>query len=231
LKNGIFILLCLITGLNCATNRVSGVSVKVLDFSVIYNGEDFKLGDSLQFNKDYIIIKKLKFYISNIQLSRKNKLVWAMKNSYSLLNLEDPNSLTIEMNIPSKLKFDQLKFGLGIDSLTNDNGIGPDDLDPLKGMYWTWNTGYINFKIEGKSSLCKHSSKTFNLHLGGFLDKQLAYQEQVFNVNDKQNLIKAHLDLKKIFDSINLSIDHTLMSAGPRSVQISKLIASSFSIN
>ena len=57
------------------------------------------------------------------------------------------------------------------------------DLDPLKGMYWTWQSGYINFKIEGsspyvviKEQVCFHwwFSTPFNAIQHVVLDKNSA---------------------------------------------------------
>ena len=41
------------------------------------------------------------------------------------------------------------------------------DLDPVHGMYWTWQSGYIQFKLEG---LLRDSAgeRKLELHLGGF---------------------------------------------------------------
>ena len=70
-----------------------------------------------------------------------------------------PSSLALQ--IPSNIPFSKLKFQLGIDSLTNVSGAMGGDLDPTKGMYWTWQSGYINMKIEGKSNSCKTRKNQF----------------------------------------------------------------------
>ena len=60
----------------------------------------------------------------------------------------------------------RIYFQIGIDSLTNVSGDLDGDLDPALGMYWAWNSGYINMKLEGKSSSCKSVKKEFQFHIG-----------------------------------------------------------------
>ena len=52
----------------------------------------------------------------------------------------------------------------GTDSLSNISGAFNGALDPINGMYWTWNTGFINLKIEGTSS----SQDKIEWHIGGY---------------------------------------------------------------
>jgi len=49
-----------------------------------------------------------------------------------------------------------------VDSLANVSGAMSNDLDATKGMYWSWQSGFINLKIEGKSASCKTRKINFN---------------------------------------------------------------------
>ena len=55
----------------------------------------------------------------------------------------------------------------GVDSALNFQGVHGGDLDPIHGMYWTWQTGYIHCKIEG---IFINGEKQIPIvfHLGGF---------------------------------------------------------------
>ena len=96
-----------------------------------------------------IQIETFKFYISSITFYKKGLLVDQEKNSYHLLDCENPQSLNLKIQKNKTNEFDQLQFQVGIDSATNSAGALGGDLDPTKGMYWTWQNGYINFKLEG----------------------------------------------------------------------------------
>ncbi len=81
-----------------------------------------------------------------------------------LIDFEDSTSLFIPIQSIKK----QHKLGLGIDSLTNATAQMIGDLDPTKGMYWTWQNGFIHIKIEGGIG-CSHTSKRpFIYHIGGY---------------------------------------------------------------
>lgn len=43
-----------------------------------------------------------------------------------------------------------ITFSLGVDSLKQAKPLYSGDLNPLKYMYWTWQSGYIQLKAEGK---------------------------------------------------------------------------------
>jgi hypothetical protein len=70
-----------------------------------------------------------------------------------------------------------LTFNLGIDSLAHYRGTESGPLDPIHGMYWTWQSGYIHFKLEG-SVKQKHQSswQEFEYHLGGYRKPYTALQ-------------------------------------------------------
>ena len=55
------------------------------------------------------------------------------------------------------------------------------DLDPTKGMYWAWQSGYINFKMEGSCSQCLATKNNFEFHLGGY--QQPFYAMQTIELN------------------------------------------------
>jgi hypothetical protein len=61
-----------------------------------------------------------------------------------------------------------IQFLLGIDSADQVRGAQTGVLDPVKGMFWTWNSGYQSFKIEGYSPLSTQPAHSFAFHIGGY---------------------------------------------------------------
>jgi hypothetical protein len=124
-----------------------------LNFVTLFNKSTLNLRDSVyQVNdSNKVQIKNLKFYISGLELWNDSKQVWKEPNSFYLLDFSDSNSLHLLLNADQDLAFSKIIFSLGIDSLTHESGAFGGALDPIKGMYWTWQSGYINFKLEGKS--------------------------------------------------------------------------------
>ncbi|MDN3675869.1 hypothetical protein QWY90_00740 [Flavobacterium paronense] len=78
------------------------------------------------------------------------------------------------------------------------------DLDPTKGMYWAWQSGYINIKIEGKSTSCKTRNNEFQFHIGGYREPNYMMRKVEFNCNSNDNITIA-IDLKDFFSNINLA--------------------------
>lgn len=189
------------------------------------DGAKYKItsGDSVSF-------ETLKFYISGIELLENGKGVWKEENSIHLIDVSDPKSLCVRLNTLQQFSFTKIQFNLGIDSITNVSGAMGGDLDPTKGMYWTWQNGYINFKLEGKSNLCKTRNHEFQFHLGGYQFSNNSLQIISFPCTPQENIF-IRFDLEKFIHLADLSNENQVMSPGNNAVLLSKKAASSFSIS
>ncbi len=201
-----------------------------VDFKFIYHQRDLIM-DSLYVrnNQESIQFETLKFYISNLRFNLNNENTFIEKNSFHLLDMEDRNSLHV--SVPDSLNgsIRNLSFNLGIDSTTNVSGAMGGDLDPTKGMYWTWQNGYINFKLEGKSTLCKTRNNEFQFHIGGYMNPFTTLQKIELPIN-KIGSCTIVFDLEQLMDKIDLSILNHVMSPQLDAVEISKKIVTAFSI-
>jgi hypothetical protein len=179
-------------------------------------------------NKDSIQISKLKFYISKLELLRKGAIVYQEQNSFHLIDIEEKQSNIVALFIPSNLDFDAFKFTLGIDSVTNVSGAMGGDLDPTKGMYWTWQSGYINVKIEGFNLTGK---KDFVYHLGGYLAPFQSSQTAVFPIADKTiSELNLDLDLNRFFSEVSIAKTNRMMSPSFDAVLLAELFANCFKV-
>jgi hypothetical protein len=179
-------------------------------------------------DKDSINFETLKCYISVIVFYKDNKPVFKENNSYHLLNAEE-GKMMMSIKAPVGLIYDAISFNLGVDSVTNTSGILTGDLDPLKGMYWTWQSGYINFKLEGRSNLCPARNNSFNFHLGGYLSHDNAIQTVRLKVKNTST-IPIILPLDKFIALIDLSKQNSVMIPGKEAVRLSQLIAGLFEV-
>lgn len=180
------------------------------------------LNDSVQFTA-------LKFYVGNICLISDANEVDSVGKMYHLIDWEIETTHNLQLPNVDLVNVSKVSFTLGVDSITNYSGALGGDLDPTKGMYWTWQTGYINFKLEGKSPVCKTRNNAFVFHLGGFQEPFYAIQSLSFSIKDKQEIhLVFDLDLfLKQIDLINLN---HIMSPSVDAVNLSKKVASSFNI-
>jgi hypothetical protein len=224
-KSKILITICFL-GLFSASFSQS--DTKKIDFSLLYanqkiqlNEFPFQLADSNQFSIDV-----LKFYISKIVLVKNNQIVFQEKNSFHLIDASKPKSLVIEIG-PTNLNFDSIRFYLGLDSICSVSGALSGDLDPTNGMYWTWQSGYINFKIEGKSKVCNTRNNAFQFHIGGYAFPNKALQTIQLPINDGNEII-IKFDLVKLFQQIDLKSKNLIMSPSIEAIEFSKKLSQCF---
>lgn len=203
----------------------------MIQFELIRGSKAILLSDSHTKLPDSTSIEltSLKFYVSRIQLLNAGKIVFEELNSYHLIDASELYSQKIELVYQKEISADQILFYLGIDSVTNVSGALSGVLDPTKGMYWTWQSGYINFKLEGRSKLCNSRNNEFQFHLGGY--QQPFYCLQLVKLPVKQTgRITICLDIDKLLNQLELSKQHHIMSPARDAVILSKEVANSFSI-
>lgn len=180
-------------------------------------------------NKDTLAISTFKCYISNIEIHYADKTVFKPKNSYHLLDIENPNSLQIPITKKNDKVITKVIFNIGIDSLTSSSGALSGDLDPTKGMYWAWQSGYINMKIEGKSPSCKTRKNEFQFHIGGYLQPYYAKRKKVVSVNQNGNKdINIGIDASIFFAEINLAKTNSIMIPGKPAMELADISAKMF---
>lgn len=186
----------------------------------------------IEFDKDSLEdeykIETLRFYLSQFQFHTENGTWVSEENSYHLIDLEEPSSWKIQLpKSIVKTKIDSVSFLIGIDSLTNVAGILEGDLDPIKGMYWAWNSGYINFKVEGEEL----SSKShFEYHLGGYLPPFASAREVTLSRNANNRKLIVRLSLKQFLAELDMVNFNEVMIPGPEASALSNKLSTCFSI-
>lgn len=109
---------------------------------------------------DTFTINNLKHYLSNITLTQMGGGKVNLGN-YHLLDAQyAPSTIFTLNNVPAG-HYTGVEIALGIDSARNYSGIQEGALDPSWGMFWTWNTGYIFYRINGNTT--KGGSYSFDL--------------------------------------------------------------------
>lgn len=191
--------------------------------------------DSLVINKNYfsetindsVSIQSLRFYLSDINLIKNGRKIYQVKNQPNLIDIS--KKLQVKLFTKSELEFDSIQFDIGVDSLSQVSGAMGGDLDPMKGMYWSWQSGYINFKLEGKSNICNTRNHVFQFHIGGYISPYNSIQHIILPTQNKTN-INIKLNIKKLLSQIDLKNVNQIMSPSEKSVEISKQYANFFSI-
>lgn len=209
----------------------AGAQIRI-DFAPTYAAAPLNLEAYYKYGeKDSVQVTDLQFYVSQIKLYKRGFLVFSDTSAH-LIAYGDSSRQAIVLNAPPKTRFDELHFSLGIDSVTNVAGAMGGDLDPTLGMYWAWQSGYINFKLEGNSNLCATRKNEYKYHLGGYLPTFLAVQNLKFKIKNKAKKQEFVLgfDLEKALTIIGLAQKSQIMSPSLEAVEIAQKIAQNFTL-
>jgi hypothetical protein len=117
-------------------------------------------------------LSKFKYYISHLSYVDEQGRTTNMDGNYFLVNEEDSGSKSITLASASAIR--SISFMIGVDSMRNISGVQTGSLDPANGMFWTWNSGYIFAKLEGRSDSSRAPAHSFSWHIGGFKKNQNA---------------------------------------------------------
>jgi hypothetical protein len=151
-------------------------------------------------------LSKFKYYISNIQLMNASGKNFSSKECF-LVNEDKKESLKLSLDGIEAGEYSSISFLLGVDSVRNCSGIQDGALDPVQGMFWAWNTGYIFLKIEGHSPVSQSPGRIFEYHIGGYKEPvnsirkiELKFKNGMFHVEDGKNAkINIKADAAEVF--------------------------------
>ena len=188
---------------------VTGNNIKI---NCVSNDTTLYLNDTLPIGKEKFILTKLKCYLGNWKYAYSDSLKEVAKG-FNLLSIEDSVS-SINLNNHQPLQW--ISFGIGVDSLTTMQGVMDGDLDPSKGMVWSWQSGYINLKVEYTDL----NQEEHVFHLGGFAKKQNSYRELTFKVPDGKTIEAIEFNLESFIQFVNKAGYKSVMSPGKKTIEI-----------
>lgn len=211
---------------------LQGQKQLTLNFDVVYQNQNL-LEEKIehQYQSKPIVFTRFRCYLTKFELWKDGKRVWEEADSYHLIDEENLATTTLVLTIPEDLEYHEIRYQLGIDSATNVSGAMGGDLDPTKGMYWAWNSGYINFKLEGRYEDCPTRKNKFQFHLGGYSAPFASVQNIKHSLGQGQySTIKIAVRVDEFLSKLNLTEEHSLMRPSQKAVDLSILAASIFSL-
>lgn len=218
-----FILLLNILFILCVSAQTKNDSLAV-KINLKFDNEPLELNKNYSSKNDTLQFSLVKFYLSNIEIHYQDNAVFKETNSYHLIDIEKPESLVFKLKNQDLKPIKSIHFSIGVDSLANVSGANAGDLDLQNGMYWAWQSGYINMKIEGTSKSCPTRKNAFQFHIGGYLKPNYTLRKINIkcNSNDK-NVIDLVMDLSKLFEQIDLSETNSIMIPGKDAMKMADL--------
>jgi len=159
-------------------------------------------------------ITTLNYFISNVALKKTDGTVVKMPDQYFLVRQADKSTLMPVLKDVPAADYTEMTFTIGIDSVksisTVEQRTGVLDVASYgtDNMYWSWNSGYIFFKMEGISSKAPVNSaglNKFQYHIGGFGGRTSATANNLRKVT--VNLPSTVTVRKSIAPSIHFLVD------------------------
>jgi hypothetical protein len=232
----IFLLLfSIIVALAVSAQRSGGTSRSlVLQFHHVVGDDSLTLGNEYtNILGDTITIQKFRYYLSNFAVVEKDGKVHALPVKYFLVDEADPSSKTITLSVPATMDITGIRFLLGVDSARNVSGVQTGALDPARGMFWTWNSGYVMAKMEGSSPSAHVPGNMFTYHIGGYRSPMKTMRPVELSVATGLSTIHITADINRWFKgSSELWIGKTPLchSPGPLAARIADNYAGMFAI-
>jgi hypothetical protein len=202
---------CLLTG-------TSVCGQLAINFETHFENDPLIVGKkySLKMDRDSVSIEELKFYVSNIEFLFNEAVVYKATGNYFLMDIHDSSSQRIHFPTKHHVEYNRVRFCIGIDSLTNSSGALGGVLDPTRDMYWSWQSGYINLKLEGYCNTCDTRNNAYKFHIGGYQhpNKIIQMIDLWTGVSEPVIVIQC----EKLLEDISIGKICEIMSPGDRAI-------------
>ena len=191
----------------------------------------------LDYADSLLHVDLLKCYVGNIELLDINRQVIGKDSAaYRLLDFSNRSSMNFSFPINNQ-RASYIRLTLGVDSVTNAAGVHCCALDPANGMYWSWQSGYIQFKLEGKEK----DGNALNLHLGGFSNANMSSITDeipilrmvkggpVLPPDRRSQDVTIQLNLDSFLELVHANKEYSLMSPNDQVHEYMRVLCASFS--
>ncbi len=225
---------CFVQAVAFAQSKQQEVQVKFVN---IANGKKIVLQDSAYQNAfgEAYQLTRLKYYISNLRLQADKN--GSAEPSVYLIDAAQDDGVVVKVRQGT---YKRLTFTLGVDSIYNCSGAQEGALDPLNGMFWSWNSGYVFFKMEGYSAASTADLQRIEHHIGGYLgahkasvEIELNFDKPLLLAGNAQPLIEVTLDLDKYWkgkNDLTIASNALIMTPGPLAIRSAENFAGMFSV-
>lgn len=183
-----------------------------LHFDHTFNNQTFSLNQNFTLGTGEIVkFSTAQFYVSNIRLMDDEQNMTTFEDPFVLV---DPSVGHKHIGEMEASHYHMVMLNVGIDSVTNNTKQPIDfpDGHPLSAMvdhmWWSWNSGYIFFKLEGEVD--RDGDGTFDdnflYHIGtdaNLIDKQKMMHSTV-NAGDELE-VHIKIDYSDFFNNVDMT--------------------------
>jgi len=176
--------------------------------------EDFEYGKLYENNAgNEFSLRLWRTYISELKLIKSDGEVYAVPNSYHLIEPKDGNAFSIMIDQIPAGNYKTIQFYIGVAGEENLSGEIVGDLDPSNNMAWNWTTGYKFIRMDGEFQDNAGNRRGVVVHIGKEINlkPQTFNFQQAINISRQANKITFELDLLEAFQN-PYTIDFEVLS-------------------
>ena len=201
-----------------SSNNSSEKGIVMLNMRHFFNTDTFRLltqnyvndhGDTLNF-------EIFKYYMSNFKLKKSDGTWVYMPETYFLIDEADADTKSFGIDSVPAGNYTEISFILGVDSIRNTSGAQTGALDPINGMFWDWNSGYLFVKLDGTSPQSPFGD--FVYHLGGYKKPTNCIRWLTFNFNGNTATVGASKT-----PSLFFNVDVAEFFKNPQTIDVSQI--------
>jgi hypothetical protein len=191
-------------------------------------------------------VQQFKYYVSGIRVGdgsdRGRGGVGGSEGGEVILKdahlVDEGDSSSLVLNLSTTLeKVRRISLVVGVDSLANTGGVQGGDLDPMLGMFWAWNTGYVYARLEGESDSAHAPAHRFTWDIGGYKDPSNALRTVTLALGGdgggSREAITITADILKWFDGkspVHLASSPVCHQPGALAMRIADNYSTMFSV-
>lgn len=175
-----------------------------------FDGNDISINNvQYETGSNTIGVSTISYYLSDFAFRKSDGSWYAVPNRHELIRGEINLKDTLVFDDLPKGAYTGVRFKLGVDSLNNhaDPALWPNEhpLSLMQGgqMHWSWNAGYIFWKLEGRYK--RNDGRIdglYSYHIGrDDLISTYTFDQVNFNFNDEVIDVKLALKLENFFNT------------------------------
>lgn len=189
----------------------TGENVSQMHFMLhnYFDGNEIELntGNYTNQQNEQMTISTINYWFTNVKFIKSDGSEYAEEESYRLIRGDQSNTMHFHVSDVPDGTYKGVKFMIGVDVASSTSGAQAGALDPaINGdMYWDWNTGYIQLKLEGTSPASTATDNAYKFHIGGVgqgietpREVTLMFPSEV-TVGEKDGSIHLIADVDKFF--------------------------------
>jgi len=173
-----------------------------------FNGELINF-NSVEYNTTHNLVSfaELSYFLTDFEFKKLDGTWMPFDYQALIMARQKPVDTLVFTNLP-KGAYQGVRFKLGVDSINNhaDPALWPNEhpFSIMRGgtMHWSWNSGYIFFKIEGRFFKDAPIQGAYSYHIGrDDLITQYTFEDISFNYNDNTVMLPMRFEANNFFES------------------------------